>query len=368
MSADAKAVLVNLADVQPEQVRWLRDNRVPYGKVTIFAGDPGLGKSFVALDLAARVSREGDRVILLSAEDDPADTIRPRLDAAGADVSRVELLQAVRVKKPDSSEADRMLRLDNDLPRIREVLESHPDTKLLIIDPLSAYFGDKDSKSDEQVRSILSPLAQLAAKTGIAIVCVKHLNKDEKKSDMYRAGGSIGFVAAARVVWMFGKDKDDPELRFMLLLKSNIGPDPGGLAFRIKDGGSGLRVEWQAGSINIRLEDALRSSGPARESALDDAKQWLRDELANGPRPATEVKQAAKNAAVSIATLRRAVKALSIKPNHEGFGPEGKWMWSLPKDAQVSQQEVEHLCEQGVANSEGPSPPAAAPTTADIDI
>ena len=207
MSANATPVLVTISDVEPEQVRWLWENVVPRAKVTIFAGDPGLGKSFVALDFAARVTRDGEEVILLSAEDDPADTIRPRLDAAGADTNRVHVLTAVRSQGSGGKQTDRMLRLDRDIEQIAQAIKQHPDTALVIIDPLSAYMGDTDSRSDEQVRSILAPLAELASRTGVAIVCIKHLNKGEERSAMYRAGGSIGFVAAARVVWMFVRPK-----------------------------------------------------------------------------------------------------------------------------------------------------------------
>ena len=262
-----------------------------------------------------------------------------------------------------------MLRLDNDLPRIREVLESHPDTKLLIIDPLSAYFGDKNSISDEQVRSILTPLAQLAAKTGIAVVCVKHLNKDEKKSAVYRAGGSIGFVAAARVVWMILKDKSNPDRRLMLLVKMNIGRAPGGLAFRIEETDSGVRLKWEDDPVNISLEDALSPAIIEIESALDKAKQFLKDTLATGARPCGEVEQAAKDAGISHATLRRAEEALDVKHERDGFGPDSQWMWSLPTiDAQASEQGVEHVCEQETGDSQGPSPPAAEEATVHIDI
>jgi archaellum biogenesis ATPase FlaH len=332
MSTNAEPVLVNMAEVEPEEVRWLWENCVPFGKVTIFAGDPGLGKSLVALDLAARISRGGRGVILLSAEDAPADTIRPRLDAARADVGRVQLLTAVSVPIADGKRSERMLRLDRDVQQIAEAIRQHPDTDLVIIDPLSAYMGDVDSNNDERVRGILSPLTALASKTGVAIVCVKHLNKDEEKSAIYRAGGSIGFVAAARVVWAFAKDRDDPERRLMVLVKSNIGPNPGGLAYRIEQTESGqCRVCWESEAVHTDLEDVLRPSAPERKSALDAAKQWLQELLSSGPVASRDVEQAAKEAGLSWMTVRRAADDLKIKRSREGFGAEGRWMWSLPQ-------------------------------------
>lgn len=330
MSPNMEPVLVNMDEVAREEVRWLWENRVPLGKVTIFAGDPGLGKSFVALWMTAWVTRGGGHVVILSAEDDPADTIRPRLDGLGAIVSRVHVLKAVRVTTEDGKQSERMLRLDRDIAQVAEAIRRHSETALVIIDPLSAYMGSIDSRSDEQVRSILAPLSDLAAKTGVAIVSIKHLNKAEEKSAIYRAGGSIGFVAAARVVWLFAKDRNDPERRMMVLVKSNIGPDPGGKAYRIEQTESGLQLRWESDSVRIGLEDALRPTPHDGESALDAARLWLREMLSNGPIAATDLEQAAKEAGLSWITVRRAADALNVKRMHEGFGSGSRWMWSLP--------------------------------------
>jgi putative DNA primase/helicase len=331
LSTYSEPVLLNLEDVKPEEVRWLWEKCVPFGKVTIFAGDPGLGKSLVALDLAARVTRDGRDVILLSAEDAPADTIRPRLDAARAVVSHVRLLTAVRVTTGDGRNTQLMLRLDRDIQQIAEAIKQNPNTDLVIIDPLSAYLGSIDSRSDEQVRSILAPLADLAAETGVAIVAIKHLNKAEEKSAIYRAGGSIGFVAAARVVWFFTKERDDPERRLMLLVKSNISSDPGGLAYRIvPTESSSCVIRWESEPVHIALEEALHPVALERESALDGAKRWLQDLLSSGPMAANDVEKLAKDAGLSWATVRRAADDLKIESKREGFGSEGHWTWCLP--------------------------------------
>ena len=330
MSTNAKPVVLNLADVRPEKVRWLWGERVPLGKVTIFAGDPGLGKSFVGLWLVAEVTRQGFDAIILSAEDDPADTLRPRLDALGADVSRVHILKAVQMTDEHGEQKERMLRLDRDIEQIAETIKQRPQTVLVVIDPLSAYMGGIDSRSDEQVRSILAPLAELASKTAVAIVCIKHLNKAEEKSAIYRAGGSIGFIAAARVAWLFVKDRSDPDRRLMLLAKSNVGPDPGRRAYRIVETERGVRVEWESGTVQIALEDALRPAFYDRKSVLAAAINWLREMLSSGSKQATEVTQAAKDAGYTWATVRRAADALHIVKTREGFGPDGEWIWSLP--------------------------------------
>ena len=335
MSTTTEPILITLSEVQPEQVRWLWPNRVPLGKVTIFFGDPGLGKSFAALHLAALVSR-GDQdvtsagdVILLSAEDDPADTIRPRLDTAGADASRVHILKAVQ-ESANGQTKERMLRLDRDIEQIREALRRHPETKLVIIDPLSAYMGNVDSRSDEQVRSMLTPLFQLALESGVAIICIKHLNKAEEKSAMYRAGGSIAFIAAVRMAWMFVKDRNDPERRLMVLLKSNIEKNPGAFAFSIQETESGPRVVWESGTVEADLDDVLQPAGAHRGTVRENTEKWLRELLANGPLLSKEVDEAANAAGLTHATLRRAKTALKVKATREGYASNGQWKLSLP--------------------------------------
>ena len=167
-------------------------------------GDPGLGKSVLSLDLAARVSTGapwphaagrsdiGD-VLILSAEDDPADTIVPRLMAVGADLNRIFILKGV--KKGDQVQ---YFSLAEDLLALEAALTSQ--TRLIIIDPISAYLGETDSHVNTSVRSVLAPLAELASKTGAAVLAISHLNKGQGAA-IYRVQGSIAFTAAARAVW-----------------------------------------------------------------------------------------------------------------------------------------------------------------------
>ncbi|PYP91697.1 MAG: hypothetical protein DMG65_06535 [Candidatus Angelobacter sp. Gp1-AA117] len=341
MIATTEPVLITLSDVAPTKVRWLWPNRVPLGKLTMFVGDPGIGKSFVALDLAARVSTGSNEVtscgdvILLSAEDDPADTIRPRLDSVKADTARIHYLKSVRTSD-NGTQRERMFRLTQDIAQIAEALNRHPQTKLVIIDPLSAYMGGVDGNKDEDVRSILAPLAELAAKYGVAIVCIKHMNKAEEKSAMYRAGGSIAYIAAVRIAWMFLKDRNNPQRNFMLPLKCNIGPTPDGVAYSIQETDSGPRVVWESQPIKVNLEDALRPAVPNRETKLEKAKKWLSELLADGPLSSNDVDEAATKAGFSLATLRRASEEINVARTRAGFGQNGQWQCSLPSiDAQL---------------------------------
>ncbi|HTH17370.1 MAG TPA: AAA family ATPase, partial [Magnetospirillum sp.] len=210
-------ILISMADVQSRPIEWLWPGRIARGKVTLIAGDPGLGKSFLTLDLAARVSRGSPwpdvpdasaplgGVVLLSAEDDAEDTIRPRLDAAGADVHCIKLLHAVRHNYRENQK-EALFSLATDLPALEAAILAVPDCRLVVIDPITAYLGDTDSHKNAEIRGLIAPLAALAAKHGVAIVCVTHLNKSGSGPAIYRSIGSIAFVAAARAAWAVIKD------------------------------------------------------------------------------------------------------------------------------------------------------------------
>lgn len=336
-------ILICLADVKAKPVQWLWPGRVPLGKLTLFAGDPGLGKSFVTLDLAARVSRgmawpdaalevaAPGSVILLSAEDDPADTIRPRLEAAGGDVARVHILTTVQ--RSDGQPAP--FSLDRDLPALARALERVEDPRLLIIDPISAYLGRTDSHINAEVRAALAPLADLAARHGVAVVTITHLSKGMGGKALHRAIGSVAFAATARACWLFAADRKNPQRRLMLPAKMNLAPDPTGLAYSLADGdvpGTGHvgRVAWEPQPVTLTADEALASgttecgAGGARQEAVD----WLQDVLAKGLAKAVDVKKQATADGVALRTLDRAKAALGVKATRQGFG--GAWVWALP--------------------------------------
>lgn len=336
-------VLVCMADVEAKPLRWLWPRRIPLGKVTLLAGDPNLGKSLVTVDIAARVSGgapwpdaqgqpgEPGTVILLSAEDDPADTIRPRLEAAGADLSKVHLLATVR--QPDGKRTP--FSLDRDLPALERALRDHPDARLIVIDPISAYLGRTDSHVNAEVRGILAPLTDLAARYSVAVVLVTHLAKGTGGKALHRSIGSIGFAATSRAEWLFIADKDSPDRRLMLPAKMNLAPDPTGLAYRITSVelpgiGSVGRVEWDARPVTTTANEALATESDDGESpgARQEAADFLRGVLQGGPVEAKEVKRQAAAARISSRTLDRAKANLHVKAGPEGF--RGPWVWRLP--------------------------------------
>ncbi len=369
-------VLTCMADVEPREVSWLWPERIPLGRITLLVGRPGEGKSFLTTDVAARVTTgtpwpDGSdcprgSVILISAEDDPGDTIRPRLDAHDADVSKVHLLSAVRRVDGDG-QYERLLTLA-DVEAIESALTRLPDCKLVVIDPIGSFLGGgTDAHRDNEVRSVLAPIAALAEKYGVAVLIVAHRRKSAGNNADELALGSRAFTGIARAVWHVTRDTEKRARRLLLPGKSNLGPEGGGLAFSI--GGEPPRVRWESDPVAMSADDALalennvRASkrGPEAESQKE-AESWLRKALTEGPRPAKELLDKWKNGQDgSERTLKRAKKSLKVESFQSE--PPGPWSWRLPgKDAKLPQCEklgilgtlVEN--EGFLADSEGEDP------------
>jgi putative DNA primase/helicase len=336
-------VLVRLSDVHPELVRWLWPGRIALGKLTLLAGDPGLGKSFVTLDLAARVSSgiawpdlpllpnpAGD-VVLLSAEDDLSDTIRPRLDAAKADANRVVAIQAVRRVLITGQTQEDYFDLTEDLPALEAAIQQLSDCRLVIIDPLTAYLGQTDSHKNAEVRAVLARLFELAARHKVAVLAVTHLNKANTMPAIYRAMGSLAFVAAARAVWAVVRDEEDQtgQRRLFLPVKSNLSPDETGLAYALEPVGQTARVGWESGDVTMRADDAL--GGGRKAVVRDDVTEFVIDTLnANGgDMLSDDLSAAAEAAGISERTLWRAKKAVADSYKEKGRG--GRWRCKLKK-------------------------------------
>ena len=370
-----------LSEITPQRLEWLWRGHFPLGKLSLLSGDPGLGKSLVTLALAATVSRgapwpiPGDGnaplgdVLLISAEDDAADTIRPRLEAVGADLHRVHIVDGVPAVDNSGRPYTRTWTLA-DLPELDAKLAELPECRLLIIDPVSAYLAGTDSHKNADVRSLLAPLTELAGHHRVAIVAVSHLNKSAGPA-MYRTTGSLAFVAAARAVYAVTKDKEDPSRRFVLPIKANLAPDNGGLAYCVAVVDGQPVVEWERAPVVVDVDEAIsRDQTGGDHTERDNAAGWLRDLLADGPMAANEVKAQAKDAGYAWATVRRAKYALGIKPTKTRFG--GGWEWIIPpkvltKDEDAHQKKVstlgegEHLGAAFAAHSDHLEPAATAP-------
>jgi AAA domain len=331
--------LVLVADVEREQVKWLWRDRIPLGKVSVLDGDPGVGKSTVTLTVAAKVSTgspfpDGTRpepadVILLSAEDDIGDTIRPRLEAAGADLARCWVLPDVRPEgKPP-----RPPELPADLFLLEDLVKSK-GAALVVIDPLMAFLaGQVDSHRDQDVRRVLASMAYMAANTGAAVLIVRHMNKGQG-SALYRGSGSIGIVGAARAGLLAAPDPDDDSRRILAMTKSNLAKMPEALAYRlVNDELYGVaRVVWDGASAHTAAD--LVRVGPRVDEdeapALAEAVRVLEEILSNGPLAAGNVKRLAAQAGVAERTLHRARKVLGVTARRQGFGQGAWYVWTMP--------------------------------------
>jgi hypothetical protein len=267
-------------------------------------------------------------VVLLSAEDGLADTIRPRLEAAGADLSRVVALTAIRNSGGEET-----------FPTIAaieqlEIAIRRVDARLVIVDPLMAYLSPEvNAYRDQHVRKELAPLAALAQRSGVAIVLVRHLRKGSRSDGaLYAGGGSIGIAGAARSVLLVGRDPEVEERRVLARAKGNLSKTPPSLAFRLAEAPNGVAtVKWEPSPVEITADRLLAASavGEEEKSARDEARDWLVYFLADGPHPAQEVFREGQKAGHAVITIRRAATALGVRKAKAAF--QGGWSWSLPE-------------------------------------
>ena len=340
-------VLLNGSDLVPQPIAWLWNGWLALGKVHILAGAPGQGKTTIALACAATVTIGGrwpdgtrcapGNVLMWSGEDDPADTLLPRLIAAGADRSKVFFISGTRVNgevTPFDPARD-MVQLALEAGRIGDV-------RLIIVDPVvSAVTGD--SHKNTEVRRAMQPLVDLASNMNAALLGISHFSKGGQGQDpASRVVGSIAFTAVARIVMVAAKvtNEDGTTKRILARGKSNIGPDDGGFEYDIAQVEAlpdihASRIEWgmqvngSARDLLAEPETAGTSKGTAVDSAADFLKEILRDDLV----PCKTVQAECKEAGISWASIRRAADALNVIKKK---GTEG-WYWRLNNSGQGAQ-------------------------------
>jgi len=379
----AGATTVRLSDVEPEKVNWLWPARLPAGKLVILDGDPGVGKSTLAVDIAARVSTgrgwpDGGTcptgaVLILSAEDGLADTIRPRLDAAAGDPTRVHALTEIRYVGEDGQLRARPPTL-SDVDELEEAIR-RTGALLVVVDVLMAFLpGGVDSHRDSDVRSVLHRLAALAERTGCVILLLRHLNKSSGGSPLYRGGGSIAFIGAARSALLAAVDPEDDSRRVLAVTKANLSAMPPALGYRLVDSAENgcARVDWlgptghSAGDLLRRVDDDDETAGP-RDQAVD----WLGEVLADGPLPAREVKALARSAGISDRTLDRARQRAQIVTERSGFGRGSTYVWRATgapcSPPEPHARHVRQLSEGGVHGVHGDDVAHMAPSPAADD-
>lgn len=329
-----------LSEVKPERIRWSWTGRIARGKINLVEGNPGTGKSAATTDLAARVSVgkpwpdgsecEAGGVVICSAEDGLADTIRPRFDAAGGDPSKVVALATIANAEGD----ERSLAIPHDIPAIVEAI-GRVGAALIVIDPLMAFLpSDVNSHRDQDVRRALAPLARMAEDTGAAVVIVRHLNKMSGGDALYRGGGSVGIIGAARSGLLIAKHPDDDGRRVMAPVKNNLAAPPPSLVFTLSEADNGaVRVDWRGES---NLDAAALLSAPTdneEKSAATEARDFLEDILQGGSEAVHEIKKQANAAGLSWRTLERAKASMGVQAEREygsGGGGVKRWVWRLP--------------------------------------
>jgi hypothetical protein len=342
------AVLSRADSIVPVPVCWVMPGRIARGKTTLIAGHPGVGKSQLTCDIAATVSTGGlwpdgstsprGSVVLLSAEDASDDTVVPRLMAAGADLTRVYILTAIRDVDDSGQPIERAVRLDRDIAVLADAIARIGDVVLVVIDPVSAYMGGADTHRTSDVRAVLAPVERLAQRFGVAVVAVSHLNKGGGAEAIARVTGSMAFVAAARSASLVVRDPDDETRRLWLSVKSNLAGEPDGLAYTITSAtvwtaaGHAIdtsRVQWCEGMVNLRADEALaQQAAPEERTARDEAVEWLQQALADGPQPRDVLERQARADGMSWRTVHRGAKVLDVTMTRPGFGARSTW--SLP--------------------------------------
>jgi len=336
-----RPIFTTLANVEPEMISWLWAGWIPLGKLAVLDGDPGVGKSTLTLDIAARVTTDRTMpdgtasdigaaadVVLVSAEDGIADTLRPRADAAGADVNRIHMLTDVAGHDQDRPFDVQPWSMPRDLDVLQQLV-ARSGARLVVIDPLNAVLGSAvDSYRDQDVRGALKPLSRMAEETGAAVVVVRHLTKGGGGNALYRGGGSIGIIGAARAGLLVAKDPDDESgaSRVLVSTKSNVAQMPTAMSYELvsaEEHGC-ASVAWLGNSAHsaAALLSEPSDEGDRSEQAeiADQLSEWIAEE---GQLAVEEARFRLKRAGygASARTIQRAARRAGLatsKPNGVG--------------------------------------------------
>lgn len=341
--------LVCLADVKPEAVKWLWPGVLALGKLTLVGGNPGVGKSQVAASITASVTRGegfpgagavcvGGSVLFVGLEDGLADTLSPRMEAAGANLNRVHIVQGKPVYSAKGEQFNEMIDVTKDLELLRREVNRLGDVRLIIFDPINDYVGEGKQSDNSDMRKALVPLQTFAEELGLSVLAITHLKKGSGSGDPIDGFiSSRAFTGVARSVFAVTKHPDDEAKRLFIAVKNNIEKDTGGYSFCIESATVAgtvetSRVKWDQEPIKCTAGEMMRDSvgDNSRGSLAHDAKVFLADFMRENPDASQQdVIAAGRKESISADALKRAKAPLGIESKKIGKG----WHWVVTDEA-----------------------------------
>ena len=328
----------SLHEIEPKERLWLWRNYIPLGEITLIAGIQGIGKSILTTDMVARITTgrkwpdntpcPDGSVILLAAEDNIANTVRPRYDAARADLERI-----IVVKGAPSKREGKLIpfSIGRDVMKIAYLLERMELPRAIFIDPLGSYVGNIDTNRENEVRNIMYALrTEIAEKFNVAVVGVVHLRKGgDDSSALSRVLGSVAFTGAARTVWGVAQDTDDPSRRLFVPMKHNlVARSVIGYEFYVVTGINGQGVIRWGDKVMEIADEVMVDRGMKPEQKREKAQRIILEMLAEGPRKAVEIQERILEEDISERTMKSAKKSLGIRSVKSG----NEWVWLPPKN------------------------------------
>jgi putative DNA primase/helicase len=324
--------------IKRRKIDWLWRPWLPYGMITIVAGPGGVGKSTFVMEMIACVTT-GDQMpeigtervqtakqgsaLILCKEDDPGMIIGPRLAAAGADMDRVHM--AIQRPCSDPEDFDVVDSLDGQATQLERLIRKLGDVRIILIDPITNFFGKRSLYHDDQIRQLLTPLSRIAARHGIAIICVVHLNKDTRKKSTSRILGGAGIVNVGRSTLFVLPAEKNSNRRFLMMDKINLWPERKAVEFRLRNVKGQPQIEWGTDYEDLDL-DAILSGKIENLTKREEAEMLLRRWLSDGPLRSTEIRDRAEEAEIAFNTFKAAKKDIGIVSSKRN----DVWWWELP--------------------------------------
>jgi len=334
-ATDEELGLICLDDIEVKEVRWLWPDRIPEGKITLMAGEGEIGKTFLTLDVIARLTtgrahpdRPGEPTdacdcVFVTAEDGLDDTIKPRLLRMGADVKRVFTIGTGKLPNGKASPFTIA-----DIDKLQAIMGKRPDIKLIVIDPIAAFLGRVDENKNAELRGLLGPLAEFASKYGVAIVAITHFGKNPSTKATARILGSVAYSNAARVTWCVIPDPEIEGRCLMLRVKNNLSPNKTGMAYSIADGA----VLWEPDPVNIRPNDVLANEKPANTTRKERVIEAIRKVLADGGLSSEDVIERCAAEGIGKNSVWSHKDEAGVVVIKDPFF-QGKWRWRLAEPA-----------------------------------